>query len=110
MSKGKKIILILSNYPDLLIMGITTDDQISKTALNKVYDFTKICIDVADQCVEKYTTSTKMLRWMRKLWLYMLDVSGTKSQTILALNKCGNPHKYNSEIFLWNLCLQHTLP
>ena len=35
-SKGKKIILLLSNIPDIPTMGITKDDKKFKMATNKV--------------------------------------------------------------------------
>ena len=45
-SKGHKVVLLLSSYPDLATLGLTTDDGHQKTMLNKVYDFTKIGTDV----------------------------------------------------------------
>ena len=56
-SKGKKIILLL-NIPNLSTLGVTKDDDKCKTVLNKLYDFTKVGIDIADQRVGKYMTST----------------------------------------------------
>ena len=44
-SKGKKNILVLSNYPDLADLGITKDDDKFKSALLKVYDFSKVGTD-----------------------------------------------------------------
>ena len=46
-SKGKKIVLLLSNYPNLPILGVTQDDLKCKTALFKMYDFSMIGTDVS---------------------------------------------------------------
>lgn len=45
-SKGKKVVLLLTNIPNLATLGVTKDDGKKKTALNKVYDFTKVGTDV----------------------------------------------------------------
>ena len=44
-SKGKKVVLALTNYPGLADMGVTKDDDKFKSALLKVYDFTKVGTD-----------------------------------------------------------------
>jgi hypothetical protein len=91
-------------------MGLAKDDGKKKTAVNKVYDFTKIGTDVADQHVDKYTTSTKSVKWTKKLFSYILDISRTNGQTIFAKNMGIEPRKSNSEKFLWMLVLQLVVP
>ena len=44
-SKGKKPVLVLTNYPGLADLGITKDDDKFKSGLLKVYDFTKVGTD-----------------------------------------------------------------
>ena len=45
-SKGDKIVLLLSSYPEIPTLGLTTDDSHFKSMAYKVYDFTKIGTDV----------------------------------------------------------------
>ena len=59
-SSGKKNIIVLSFMPPLL--GLTKDDDKSKPAIIKLYDFTKGGTDIVDQRSAQNTTSTKSVR------------------------------------------------
>ena len=56
-SSGKRNILMLSTFRPLL--GTTKNDSKRKTALHKLYDFTKEGTDVVDQKVGAYSLKPK---------------------------------------------------
>ena len=45
-SKGKKCVLLLSNYPDLAALGVTKDDGKKKSSLFKLYDYSMGGVDI----------------------------------------------------------------
>ena len=45
-SNGEKNVLLLSSYPEIPTLGLTTDDGHRKSMAFKVYDFTKVGTDV----------------------------------------------------------------
>ena len=45
-SSGDKTVLLLSSYPEISSLGVTTDDGHRKSMAFKVYDFTKVGTDV----------------------------------------------------------------
>ena len=70
-SSKKKNVLMLSSFPPLL--GTTKDDNHSKPAIMKLYDFTKGGTDIMDQRIGSYTTNSKSVRWVSTAFSYMLD-------------------------------------
>lgn len=63
-----------------------------------------------DQRMDKFTTATKSNKWTRKLLSYMLDVSRTNAQTVLAKNKGMCPRKSDSADFMYKLAVQLVMP
>ena len=45
-SKGKKCVLLLSNYPDFAALGVTRDDGKKKSSLFKLYDYSMGGVDI----------------------------------------------------------------
>ena len=72
-SKGLKNIIVLASTPPLL--GQTKDDGKCKPGIIKFYDFNKGGTDIVDQRSAQNTTSTKSVKWTKKVLSYMLDIS-----------------------------------
>ena len=70
-SSEKRNILMLSTLRPLL--GTTKDDGKKKTALYKLYDFTKGETDVVDQKVGAYSVKPKSKRLTTAAFFYILD-------------------------------------
>ena len=107
-SSGKKNIIVLSFMPPLL--GLTKDDDKSKPAIIKLYDFTKGGTDIVDQRSAQNTTSTKSVRWTKKVITYMLDISRVNAQTIFCLNNDHIPRAYDSSDFAQALGMSLIMP
>ena len=107
-SSGKKNVMLLSTYPQVL--GLTKDDGKDKSGLLKVYDFTKGGTDVVDQRMGFYTTKTKSRKWTRTALSYVSDMARVNSSTILSLGKKKDPTKVDSFEYCFNLAKQLITP
>ena len=70
-SSGKQNVLLLSAVPSLL--ATTKDDNKSKPALYKLYDFSKGGTDIIDQKMGFYSYKSKSKRWTMNAFSYVLD-------------------------------------
>ena len=107
-SSGKKNVILLSTYPQVL--GLTKDDGKYKSGLLNVYDFTKGATDVVDQGMGFYTTKTKSRKWTHTTLSYVLDMARVNSSTISSLRKKKNPTKVDSFEYFFNFAKQLITP
>ena len=78
-SKGMKSVLLLSTVSPL--WGITNDDSRKKTAIHKLYNFTKGGTDIIDRRTQFYSVNTKSLKWTVNGFSHILDSARVNSQT-----------------------------
>ena len=57
-SRGDHVVLVLSSYKDLATLGVTKDDGQMKSAIFKLYDFTKGGTDVSGKDTLNYLLSS----------------------------------------------------
>ena len=98
-SKGKKNVIMLTTAEPLL--GVTMDDNKSKPALIKLYDFTKGGTDIVDQKMGFYSTKTKSRRWIVTAFSYLLDTIRVNACTVYGLNQKIDPKKVDSFNFIY---------
>ena len=109
-SKGMKNILVLSTIPELPSVGVTRDDGKFKSALLKVYDFTKGGTDICDQRKDTYTCNMKSPKETKKILSYMLDETRVNAGTVYSFNHGEDLRKINTFEFIWKLGKQLILP
>ena len=68
-SNGKKNGMAVSMMSPLL--GVTTDENIRKPAILKLYDFTKGGTDVVEQKIGTYTVKSKSRKWTLVAFSYL---------------------------------------
>ena len=105
---GLKNVLLFSTVSPL--HGVTKDDNKQKSAIYKIYDFTKGGTDCADQRVGLYTCRTKSRRWTMSAFSYIFDMCRVNATTIYALNKNIDPKKIDSQDFVQSLVKQMISP
>ena len=94
-SSGPRNVLVLATR-DVPKVGITKDDKKHRPAIINAYNFTNNGTDVMDQRMGNYSTSSKSMRYTRKVINYLLDTAVGNAQTIYHLNKNKPPRKSNS--------------
>ena len=101
-------VLLLSTTD--FILGTTKDDNKSKPAVYKYYDFNKTGTDVIDQRMDKYSVKAKSKKWTRCALSYILDSCRVNAQTILAFHQGKMPRNTDSFQFGWALALALVQP
>ena len=79
-SSGKRHVLLLSTVPPLL--ATTKDDNKSKPAIYKLYDFSNDGTDIIDQRMGFHSCKSKSKRWTMNALSYVLDTCQVNASTI----------------------------
>ena len=86
-----------SGYRNVLLINtmnsahFVTDDKKEKRYFYKVYDYTKVGVDIPDQRIASYKVKSKTCKWTWVANFYLLDVACINAQTIASEN--GFPPK-----------------
>ena len=107
-SSGKRNVLLLSTVPPLL--GTTKDDNKSKPAIYKLYDFSKGGTDIIDQRMGFYSCKSKSKRWTMNAFSYVLDTCRVNASTIYAMNNDLQPRNIKSVDFGFELAMSLIRP
>ena len=108
-SSGPKNILVLATR-DVPKVGITKDYRKKKPAIINAYNFTNGGVDIQDQRMGNYSTSSKSKKFTRKVLSYLLDTARVNAQTIYYLIMLLSPRKSNSFDFLLSLAEEMVRP
>ena len=92
--KAKEMYLCCLQFSPFL--GVMIDDEKTKPAIYKLYDFTKGGTDIVDQKMGSYTVKPKSRKWSIVAFSYLLDTIRVNTSTVFALNNGNNPTKINS--------------
>ena len=107
-SSGKQNALLLSTVPWLL--ATTKDDNKSKTAIYKLYDFSKGGTDIIDQKMEFYSCKSKLKRWAMNAFSYVLYTCRASASTVYAMNNDLHPRNIKSVDFVFKLAMSLIRP
>ena len=107
-SSGKRNVLLLSTVPPLL--ATTKDENKSKLAIYKLYDFSKDETDIIDQKMGFYSCKSKSNRWIMNALSYVLDTCRVNASTIYAMNNNLQPRNIKSVDFGFELVMSLIRP
>ena len=93
-SSRKRNVLLLSVVPPLL--ATTKDNNKSKPAIYKLYDFSRGGTDIIDQRMGFYSCKPKSKRWIMNSFWYVLDTCRVNASTINAMNNNLQPRNIKS--------------
>ena len=102
-SSGKQNVLLLSAVPPLL--ATTKDDNKSKPAFNKLYDFSKGGTDIIDQKMGFFSCKSKSKRWTINAFLNDLDICRVNASMTYAMNNDLQPQNIKSVDFGFDLVM-----
>ena len=106
-SSGKQNVLLLSAVPPLL--ATTKDDNQSKLAIYKLYNFSKGGKDIIDQKMGFYGCKSKSKCWTMNSFLYV-DTCQVNASTICAMNNDLQPRNIKFVDFGFELALSLICP
>ena len=107
-SSGKQNVLLLLAVPPLL--AATKDDNKSKLAIYKLYDFSKGRTDIIDQRMGFYSCKSKSKRWTMNVFLCVLDTCRVNAGMIYAMNNDLQPRNIKSVDFGFELAMSLIRP
>ena len=93
-NSGMITVLLLSSIQALL--GIVKEGRQPKTAIYKLYGFTKGGTDIIDLRMGYYSSKLKFPRWTVTTLLYLLDTCRINTSTIIAMNAGRNPRSQDA--------------
>ena len=93
-----------------LLLAITKDDNKSKLAIYKLYNFSKGETDIIDQRMGFYSCKLKSKRWIMNAFSYVLDTCRVNASTIYAMNNDLQPRNIKSIDFGFELAMSLIRP
>ena len=93
----------MTTVPPLL--ATTKDDNKSKPAIYKLYDFSKGGTDIIDQRMGFYSCKSKSKRRTMNVFSYVLDTCRVNASTIYAMNNDLQPRNIKSVDFGFKLTM-----
>ena len=85
------------------LLATTKDDNKSKPAIYKLYDFSKGGTSIIDQRMGFYSCKSKSKRWAMNALSYVLDTCRVNASTINAMNNDLQPRNIKSVDFGFEL-------
>ena len=107
-SSAKRNVLSLSTAPPL--PATAKNDDKSKPAIYKLYDFSKGETDIIDQKMGSYSCKSKSKRWAMNVFSYVLDTRRVNASTIYAINNDLQPRNIKSVDFEFELAMSLIRP
>ena len=107
-SSGKRHVSLLSTVPPLL--ATTKDDNKSKPAIYKLYDFSNDETDIIDQRMGFHSCKSKSKRWTMNALSYVLDTCQVNASTIYEMNNDLQPRNIKSVDFGFELAMSLIRP
>ena len=98
----------MTTVPSLL--ATTKDDNKSKLAIYKLYDFSKSGTDIIGQRRGFYSCKSKSKRWTMNVFSYVLDTYRVNASTIYAMNNDLQPRNIKSVDFGFELAMSLIRP
>ena len=87
------------------LFATTKDDNKSKLAISKLYNFSKGGTDIIGQKMGFYSCKSKSKRWTMDAFLYVLDLCQVNASTIYAMNNDLQPQNIKSVDFEFELVM-----
>ena len=88
-----------------MLPATTKDDNKSKPAIYKLYDFSKGGTDIIDQKMRLYNFKSKLKHWTMNAFLYVLHSCQVNASTIYAMNNDVQPWNIKSVDFGFELAM-----
>ena len=92
------------------LLATTKDDNKSKPAIYKLYDFSKGGTDIIDQRMGFYSCKSKSKRWTMNAFSYVFDTGRASASTIYAMNNDLQPRNIKSVDFGFELAMSLIRP
>ena len=92
------------------LLATTKDDNKSKPAIYKLYDFSKGGTNIIDQRMGFYSCESKSKRWTMNVFSYVLDTCRVNASTMYAMNNDLQPQNIKSVDFGFKLAMSLIRP
>ena len=92
------------------LLPTTKDDNKSKLAIYKLYDFSKGGTDIIDQRMGFYSCKSESKRWTMSAFSYVLDTCRVNASTLYAMNNDLQPRNIKFVEFGFELAMSLIRP